>query len=103
MEEEFEIYAVCSNIRPNAPGRKFDELLAKFNPCPTFIVYSGDCQHVSGASVSALLPGSFVGIPANKSSEFDLLPEALHAVELWKLKNRHRDDRINIGVSIYNV
>ena len=99
LEKEFEIYAVCSNAKFDAPGRKFDELLAKFHPCPTFIVYSGNCQRVSGASISPLLPGSFIVIPANRVSEFDLSPEALHAAELWKLKNRSKDDVITNDVS----
>ena len=93
MKKEFELYVVCRTTKSSAPGRKFDELLAKFNPCPTFVVYSGDCQHVGGASLSPLLPGNFVVIPANRNSEFDLSPEALHAAELWKLKNRNEDPR----------
>ncbi len=95
LEREFEIYVVCSNAKLNAPGRKFDALLAKFNPCPTFIVYSGDCQRVSGASVSPIEPGGFVAIPANRNSEFDVLPEAVHAAELWKLRSRSEDDFIS--------
>ena len=87
------MYVVYPNKTSKTPGRKFDGLLTKFNPCPTLVVYSGICQPVSGASVSSPAPGTSVIISSSENSEFDLSAEGSHVSELLKLRGHLQGER----------
>lgn len=85
-EEKFEVFVVCCHSKPEAPGRKFDDLLAEFHPCPNLVVYSGSCRPMGGASVKGANAGDYVIVSSSSNMHFDLSAEMLHVLRLCALK-----------------
>ena len=98
VEDRFEVYTVCCDMQPKSPGRKFDDLLVNFQPCPHLVVYSGSCQPVSGAAVTGLEPGNYVVVSSN--SEFDMSAEVVHASKLCALR-KWRDGDVVFDHQVY--
>jgi len=82
-----DIHVTYPEVRPNAPGRKYNLLLAKYDPRPSFLVCTTHCV-LRGEEESTDREQLFL-VSSVFQSQFDRTAEASHLTHVYRFSQKY--------------
>ena len=85
-----DVHVTYPEAKPKAPGRKYNHLLAKYNPHPSFLVCTTYCI-LQGEEESNESREQVFLVSSVSQSKFDRTAEASHITQLCRFDENIRD------------